>query len=587
MQNGITENQHTSSEERSLGPLGWACIAVGALFFLVSLVQPLIPESWELMRGKLPRPRNGEGGMLLYSRWGFLFGAALLAIAAAMCRQFRTLMPLPAVSNELAPLASPGTNKLLPMGLMLLAAVWWWPLLQKDISQDEQHDLAHAVSGYWAQIPPKKQQSGPANAEPAIASLRWNGVSWAETLYGGLLGSNSPPQSALSRLAVEAWQWSTGRTRDVVPFSVLRLPSYIAALLLVWVLWSVTHSLAGPWAAGFVTVFIMLHPAVQEYATSARCYSMVLLVTTLGIGKLALMMRGAVRTTLWQLFLLHFYAGLVVLLFPGAALHMLALETAAALWLALTQDRAVRLGQWLGSGLAALGFMVGLSLPSLVFRVYAVRDYPFKLPFNGWWLPVHTRLMAGWAPYNRSTDGLPGLDEDAVARGGLWQFIWKEVLVQSSWESLLVFGVLPALVVAGLVRLIRARDWPGLVFAGLPLAGGALTLLFHVLVTGYQPLWWYLLFVIPGVSLTTAAGLGLWRLKLQPWAGFAKSALPAAALMLALTLTFWPSGNDGRLELRPFRRTAEMTHPRAPHLWMTSRTTLKTYRLPNPQLRRR
>jgi hypothetical protein len=535
--------------------LGWRRSLAGLFglaLLIAALIQPGTTTGWEVM--DLPRPKSGADVVMLYLRWAFALAGLAWGLAAV----------LPQARSKSTEGCKRPLGAIWPCLVVIVLAVGVrWPLMRRDIGMDEQYDLATAISGHWkvADLQGVGRPGKQERAEP-----EWRPVTWYETIYGGPFGSNSPPHSMLVRGCLMGWRALKGKSADYNDLVAMRLPALGAYLGFVVLLWLAVRPV-GLIAAVFVCVWMVLHPATMEYGTSARSYSLVLLL------ELAALLTGwrAIKTNGRSAQLgCHLCCGGLLWTYPGTLWLVVVLEVTLffAVW------KAGLMWGWVIDALWATGILLPLALPSAIMRFYAVKEhYWFSngAEYPGWPLEAWNALAAGWLWPDQSSAGVPRVDAGVTE----WsRFLFSDGLQAQSCLFGLSVVAMPVLLGLGFWRLLKQKDRYGLFLAGVPFLAGVLTVAFHTMVTGYMSLWWYFIFALPGIAVGLCAGLKCWVE--NGWRGW------VAAIIFLSTFTWltWPDGTGGRLAVWSIGSSPARSYQRGMEVWTTLRDGRTTRHLP-------
>lgn len=357
----------------------------------------------------------------------------------------------------------------------------------------------------------------------------WHDESWTWALLQG------GPVDVLVRLAKEdahpplyfLLMWPLGALGASEAW--LRLPSALAGIAAIPLLFRVVRRLGGDRAGLAAALFLALSPFAVKYSREARSYA-VLFLLCLAALDLLLTLRERPGSKAWVP--LGLVAGAIPLVHYLGALYLVGLAVAVPVWGAPPWKPLLRA--------AALSVAVFL---------------PWLLPFLD-----HARTISGsfWIP--EPTWRIVSYSMGELVAG-------SHGTPRHALPFLVLVAVLPAV--------LRSRDFAGwLVFAALPP-------LLELLVSLHRPIFYTQTFLFVLVPVFASAGLAMGRMRTRPGA--------AATLLLALTLVPGLARQLGGLHKEDWRGAAERLaeSPGEPVFVVPGYVgvSLEYYRVPRERLR--
>ena len=464
------------------------------------------PKPW--ISGFGERVRLGEDARVIdhVLTWGWWAALANLGLVCGLLVTAKRWIGAPEDAPALAGTRPRARGR---AGVWVLAAVIACgalaaPRLGQSLWDDEVYNLRRAISGYWK-----------LDGE----ELRFKRAGLVDALWYYRMPNNHVPHTLAARTSVTAWRQLTGGAdAHAVDERALRLPAFVAGLATLAAVGLLLSTLRMPGAAAIAAWLLALHPWLLRYASEARGYSLVMLLSTL----LPVLLLRVLERGTWPRWAL--FGGVEFLLmwtYPAIAPFLLVANAVGALALAsLHRGRPTlrpQLLRGLVANLAAAGAWLQVMAPNLGQLAAYVGDEKSQGALSQRWLLDVSSLLGTGMPWRRAApfDGpypqLGALAESQPALLGL------------------AIGVGTAAVAAGTVRIARSdptRRW----LAPLLLLPGPLTAAVAWAAGLY--LWeWYLIFMLPGWAGLAAAGL-TW-----PAAGARRPIVRAVAwLAIAATL---------------------------------------------------
>jgi hypothetical protein len=284
-----------------------------------------------------------------------LINAALLGVIALSYRWW-TRPWAPAVSTPI-PLARCWHRWAL-LACMIFTVGMNLPRMGISLWGDEEWTLRHNVVGEY-------------RWSAKMGKLKFYPVSWGEAVWDYRTPNNHGFFSLLAKLS-HTFLHRPQNTPEALPFSewTLRVPSLLAALLALALLYQVMRELGQPEAGVVAAALLALHPWFVRYSTEARGYGLLFALWPLAV----LMLVRGLRTGRFRWWLgFGLFQGLMLWTWM-LALHWVLALNLSALGLLLTRmddPQRVLPRRWLLGGLA--GAM--LALPALLPAVPQVRAW--------------------------------------------------------------------------------------------------------------------------------------------------------------------------------------------------------------------
>ncbi len=446
--------------------------------------------------------REAEGKGLRvdhFVRWGLWRAAlvdGLLALGLLLTRRFWWIKRSPEskpVERLQSSQPSSGRWWIAVVLLVVLAAGIRWPRMDLSLYNDEIAGFSRYIEGSFKNGYIDHEDETPA----AFVE-----TTWLDTLWGNRMANNHALFSALARLGYDSWQ----SINDGVPGQVyeipLRLPALAGGLLSVLAIAGLGRAAGMSTGGLFAALLLALHPWHLRYSTEARGYGLLFGFGVLAAWCLVEALRdegGRPRWRWWLAYALcqvaylwaniggvYLAAGINGLVLGGLAVTALRRGKFAA----LLTDASIRC--LLIANILSAMLLMPLLLPSLPQVVDAMQRVPvFKegIPF-GFWPDVLSELAIG----------MPWHDGDPENRFN--PAVAKYAALPQLWIGLSVAAVCFPV---GLVALLRRSAAGAMVVIGA-LLGLALAWLNSVL-TGATLLPWYVIFVLPFVTLACGSGV--------------------------------------------------------------------------------
>ncbi len=460
-----------------------------------------------------------EGGttkrLLRTGQAGLWFGKAatlVIVMVSGLCAPW-WLRPLPRGPRLPRDAAFPRALFRAGLAAALVFAAWLsWPRLSLSIYNDEEYCLRSYIRGEVE--------------EGRDGGLRFKPATWAHTVWANPIGNNHVLFSVLSRLSLAQWRWWADADEAALSERAFRMPSWIAGLASL-VLLAHLLRLAGFAGAGLVATWLApLHPWYLRYITEGRGYALMFLFLLLGL--IALL--RAVETGRWKWWAGFGLAQAAMLLsYAGSVYVALVLNLASVGWLLLLRKNGTlplralwRLA--VGNALTACVLLL-VKVPWAIFQMRHLDSERMQMRvgsqwFDNFWCYLSTGMMS-------ATDDPGNPIHVTVSR-----------LSAEGWPmGAVVYVLLPALVLAGAVRLARSGG-AGRVLAAVFVFAAPLGLL-HNWANSTWLFLWYLIFALPGYLALLALGItwpdGLlekWR-----WPHLVRAGLAALCVLLFAGMT--------------------------------------------------
>jgi hypothetical protein len=430
-------------------------LAAALVVLAVALVGPLAP--WRLPADAslaAPRGQSRVHTVLVASSAAALVNALLAAgLFATAPLWTRAAGPVPSVRRTRVA----GRTWALLVAAAVLAALLRLPLASGSLWWDEAWSVRHTLVG---RVEPT--ETGGRGLRP---------VGWIDTLWNYRQPTNHVAYSVAARASLGAWRAATGAAPDAFDELALRAPAWLAASASVAAAGLLVHALGFPGAAPAAAFLLALHPWHVRFGADGRGYSFVVALALAG----ALLLLRALRTDRWGAWL-GYAASQAALLWtlPIAAYVPLAFAGAGAAAIAAGPPaaRGPRLARLAVANLLAAMVWLQAMAPNLVQARHFERLLGEAATFD-WRLARQLYVFATTGLHVR----MPALPDVAFPTLAVLAERWP-------WLPWLVYGALPALLVAGAVRMARRGGAAErAVVAGL--AAAPLLLLAHRSVDGF------------------------------------------------------------------------------------------------------
>ena len=361
---------------------------------------------------------------------------------------------------------------------MVVCALFGFQRLGQSFWDDEVYAMRRAIHGQW-----RRNDDG---------SIKFRPVSWQETFW-----FFDKPQhqlhSILTRLVLDVWRTIAKPAGLGFREDVARIPSYLAGILSVGAIAFLLWRLGFP-GAGVVAAFLcVIHPWHIRYASEIRAYSFMFLLVPLAY----LFLIEALHTGRWawwgafagSLFALMYSNALH--LYPAAGAGLCGLGAIVSRW--RTPAARIQLARFVVVMLAAAMVFLQLMLPCVPQFAEYLRTSAVHGSLDGRWLSSYLGLLfAGvpWSSTGREVSPYMELYPQAVSYPVAFQALVTTTLV------FLALGTRRLILTGPVHRLIALA-----LLITAPLAYGISW------ACGNYLFEWYLLFLLPGVIVLTAAGL--------------------------------------------------------------------------------
>jgi len=447
-----------------------------------------------------------------YMHWGLWWAAA---VNAGLCTALALTSRWWAGSGSQIPNFKSQISRREWVWLLILiagAGALRWGRMDLSLYNDEAHTFRRYIAGSMKE---SSKGGGP----------KWRQVKWEETFFLNQVGNNLMPCSVFGRLCYDSWKGLTGAQDGVVSETAIRLPSLIAGLGSLVVLWLLLRRVLPGTACWWGLGFAILHPWHVRYSTEARGYGLMLLA----VVSCLYFIQRALEDGRWRWWLGLSVAQFVsVWSFPGAVYFLIVLNGTLV---ALLSWRAWRSGNWQPPVAAVVSAVIGgmltlqLMLPTALQLVAAMKILDSVKGAMGvtWWQDVAMGLLNGM----RWTDG----DVENP-----WNLSGSRELGFHAWlKGPLFIGVVAC--VSGSISLLRR----GGVAALLVLVGPFAVVLSWALMIkdGKYLHYWYVIYALPGVLCSLAAFLT------EVVSGWRRGLRLALHWLLTLWMCFWVWA-DGR-----------------------------------------
>lgn len=307
----------------------------------------------------------------------------------------------------------------------------------------------------------------------------------------------------------------------------IRLPSFVATLLLVPAAALLVAGIGFPRGAAFSAFLLALHPWIVRYGSDARGYALLMLFSVLALVTLNRALRQPRRTGWWLAFGCCQWLALLSNL---TAIYLLLPLNAAALWLAWdplapgrkNPLRVAAVWRFAGAGLLGAMLTVAVLLPILLQAPgYFAKG---RLAGEGVTAALMQDLLAYWAlgtPWHPWEPGNP--------LALVWRDLQETHPLATVWAAVLV-GCFVAAGAAVLLARPRARWWL------LPLLGPLALFLIDTERTSHVAYPWYTIGYLPSLLILGGVGFGAIVPTAQRWPRLLRAGLPLLCGLAVLSL---------------------------------------------------
>ncbi len=428
------------------------------------------------------------------------------------------------------------------VSIVLIAFFMRLPRMDHSFWGDEADAIDCYVHGTWRPVEPENPQGG----------LRFEDASWQHTLFSAKHGPNNHTLFSISsRLCLDAWRSVTGKARGQFTEWPCRVPPLLAGLLSLVTLALLARHWGMPWLGMMAVLFMAMHPWHIKYSTEARGYALMLALLPAMLQALTMALERN-RWSLWLAFavieflLMWSWGGIVYAL---AAINLVALVFLlrdARRWNLLTRFTTAHL-------LAATAF-ISLYAPQLP-QIASARErllWLKGLPMDAAWL------------HNLLAESLTGIPWHGRESGNPVMVTWETLLDQWSVFSCLCLALLAIAPVCGMIWMGKRNNRMALILGSIILAGVIAALHFKYFL-GDELRTWYLIFLLPALSLLEVCGFYAMATTLARLIGKREPmGLPRAFSFLLLisiaTLPFWPMNiSQVRVPFEDFKAAMAIT----------------------------
>lgn len=363
--------------------------ALLGLWIIICLI--IEPKPWDI---DLPHEEfKIQQFIIFYAWWAMVFNLLVTAALFIICpwwAKSETHPPLAAAS--ISPARRPAYFLPLIILSIFIFGFFAGQRLDQSLWDDEEYNLRHSVSGRF--------KYSEKNDEFKFRETRWR-----ETFYHYNVPNNHILHSIIVRITLRTWQVLTGKPISEFNEIVLRLPAFLAALLLLPAAAFLLREY-GFTAAGIITSLLLaIHPWILRYGAEARGYSLTLLwVCLLGIIWRRALTRGAWNWwTLWAL--LQFVALYTV----PTSLFIIVVLNLATLPLLYFQKTSTKnfidqSGRWFISTSAAAMATIQCMLPLVPQAKHYFETYCTVPVYLGWnWVRNVAGFYVGGVSWTKSS----------------------------------------------------------------------------------------------------------------------------------------------------------------------------------------
>ena len=396
--------------------------------------------------------------------------------------------------------------------LGVTATVLWagWqnqPRLGQSLWGDEEYTMKRHVFGFYQRV-----DSG---------EMRFRSMPWEETVFGYQRGPNNHNLfSILARLSHGSEPWADGDW--YFSEAAFRLPAFLAGLGGLVTLALFARRLCGPAVGLLAPLILTLHPWFLRYAVEGRGYAFVFLLLPVMLHALV----NALSTGAWRWWLLFgisqfltFYA------YPGILYTLVAQNLCVALYLGWRhQSRITELipvaTRWIIANVVSLMLVLPIYGPCVPQLLAYLKRSRVQGDIGGTWLLNEWGYIATGMPWH------PWATDNPICHA---------VSDYAESSPLLFWSIIiavPLVLVVGWIAL-ACRGALHATIAVITLAAPMLMYL-HNALNGSYLYHWYLVFILPLLSLSAACGICFLAGRIS-----SKPAATAAVAALALGWFAW------------------------------------------------
>ena len=411
-----------------------------------------------------------------------LTASCIICLVGAAAAPWLSTLPRGRITSHVKPeSAMPERGTLIFLLLVIAgAAIAVAPRLDHSLWLDEEFSMRHFIVGDY---------SARRDTDLWPAPLRWNPVTFSETLWDYRTPNNHGLSSFLARLAHGGPKNNQDPGRLHFVAWRLRLPSLLASLASLPAVWLLMRRLGFRSAALAAPLLMACHPWFIRYAAEARGYGLLFLLWPAS----CLCLVEAIRDGRWRWWLgTGLLMALMVWAWLNAAYWLAAfhIPVAAAAWQRQAGERRYLLLRWTASCMLAAAVALPLLLPGVLQSI-------------------------AWARSDRAKSSLPALLMNAadaactMVTGEPWRPaddsnpICHGRVMQTDEPWLLPMFLVPALLFgAGVWAWTRKRRIPWL----LVLVAPPVVLIGHAAARSSLVMTWYLAPALPAFAMVVSAG---------------------------------------------------------------------------------
>lgn len=368
--------------------------------------------------------------------------------------------------------------------LILGALAMRLPRMTHSLWGDEAAAIVSYVHGHFK----------PVDKDTLQGEMKFDQPTWDETFYGAAQGPNNHVLfSIAARLSLKIWRDITDQSHTAFTEWVVRIAPLIGGLTSITGMALLLRRWGAP-ALGLLTATIMtLHPWHIKYSAEARGYSLALAI----LPFLLLSLTYALQNNRWRHWLAFALCEFLILYsWAGIAYAVAGINVAAAVLLMLHPDRVATLSRWVTANLIAAAVFISLYAPHLPQIVWANEHYLWMqgLPMNAEWF--HNVLVAPFA----------GIPFHEVVTSNPSELSWQRLFKNAPLFTSMGFGLILLTAIMGIIALWRKnRPIAALITSVFPAA--ILCVLHFKFLLKDELRIWYLIYLLPSLSIVVALGL--------------------------------------------------------------------------------
>ncbi len=399
--------------------------------------------------------------------------------------------------------------------LLLVALAMRLPRMTHSLWGDEAAAIVTYVHGHFK----------PVDKADLQGKMMFDQPTWDETIYGASQGPNNHVLfSIASRLCLKVWRDIHDLPHTAFTEWVVRIPPLIAGLVSIAGIALLMRRWGAPSLGLLAATVMMLHPWHLKYSAEARGYTLALAI----LPVLLLTLTSALENNRWRHWLAFAACEFLILYsWAGISYAVAGINVAAAILLILQPNRVAPLSRWMTANLLAAMIFISLYAAHLPQIVWANEHYLWMkgLPMDAEWL------------HNVLASPIAGIPYHEVIASNPSELSWERFLRNTPLLTGAGFGLILLTALVGIIALWRKnRPVAALITSVFPAA--ILCVLHFKFVIKDELRIWYLIYLVPGLSIVIAVGLQTLAETLT--SRFKRNwSLPCVLIMLSLIAAAW------------------------------------------------